>query len=221
MTAWNRKGHVQFIKTLCSWEFEGVCFIESEQQNSGQHKPQVEMTSGDILVPPTWGIILSPPRTKDLATGTLFQCKEGELGPRENIQEEKKVNRAQEHKELERFWSPCSSSTNTQNLPYLEFITGRAAKSSCWIHPPQVEFIRNNYKTPSILLLARMVRKDERKWLELQQERSRLDIRKHFLLKRVVSIGCSGQWQSHHPWKSSKGVWWHLGTWWSWRLFLL
>lgn len=136
MTASNRKGHVQFIKTLCCWEFQGVCFTESEQLNSGQHKPLCgddSTASGGILVPPAWGTMLGPPRTKDLATGALFQCKEGELGPQENIQEEKMVNRAQRHKQLEihsALHVPHPPIPDTQNLPYLEFFTGRPPKLS-------------------------------------------------------------------------------------------
>lgn len=84
-----------------------------------------------------------------------------------------------------------------RTCPILNFSLGDlpGCQIQRWMHSPQVQFIRNSYKIPSTLL-ARMVRKDESKWLKLQQKRFRLDIRKHFLLKGVVSTGtgCSGQW---------------------------
>lgn len=127
----------------CAAESFRVCFTESEQLNSGQHKPLCgddSTASGGILVPPAWGTMLGPPRTKDLATGALFQCKEGELGPQENIQEEKMVNRAQRHKQLERHSGPHVPHPPIVEIPepalswIFHWETSQAAKSSCWIH---------------------------------------------------------------------------------------
>lgn len=101
------------------------------QASTNPHMEMDNAASGDILVPPAWGTKHSPPRTKDLATETSFQFRQGELGPQENIQEEKKVNRAQEQKQLERCAGPHVPHPpipDTQNLPHLEIFIGRPPK---------------------------------------------------------------------------------------------
>lgn len=114
MTAWNIKGSVfQFIKILCSWEYQSVCFTESEQQNSGQHKfPRGDdnAASGDILVPPAEEQCSALP-------GPRICPQEGQLGPQENI---KIKRRAQEHKQVLRHSGPHVPPppiSDTQNPP--------------------------------------------------------------------------------------------------------